>query len=137
MNFMYRSLRIISIAVLAFFLWTFGGVFDIAYAIKSDQQSAVSNQQINTGYPVVSSQPKTQKPEEKFQKAIDDIEQALSDTSTDTDAKKNRVKGKKKKQSVTCPKGKDRDKTCKVGAFTIEDFEAFHQGDIVKVLFEM
>jgi len=84
-----------SIVVLSFFLWTFGGVFDIAYAIKSDQQSAVSNQQISTGYPVVSSQPKTQKPEEKFQKAIDDIEQALSDTSTDTDTKKNRVKGKK------------------------------------------
>lgn len=35
------TLRIISIIVLAFFLWTFGGLFDIAYAIKSsDQQSA-------------------------------------------------------------------------------------------------
>ncbi|MEW6110230.1 MAG: hypothetical protein AB1632_13850, partial [Nitrospirota bacterium] len=40
-----RRLKTISVIVLAFFTWTFGGVFDIAYAIKnSEQQSANSKQ---------------------------------------------------------------------------------------------
>ena len=78
------TLRIISIIVLAFFLWTFGGLFDIAYAIKSsDQQSAVSPQK------------KAERPEEKFQKTIEEIEQAVTDTVTDTDTKKNKLRSKK------------------------------------------
>jgi regulatory protein YycH of two-component signal transduction system YycFG len=50
-DFQYsRSLRIISTVVLSFFIWTFGGAFDIAYAVKNDQQaekrqSANSSQQ--------------------------------------------------------------------------------------------
>lgn len=84
MHFIYRSLRIISIVVLAFFLWTFGGAFDIAYAIKGTQKMEVK-----------SPQSQQQRPEEKFQKIFDDIEQVLSDTSTDTDTKKNKVKEKK------------------------------------------
>ncbi len=76
--------------VLCFFTWTFGGVFDIAYAIKNSDElrgasSEVKDQQQNT----------TQKPEEKFQKTIEDIEQILTDTSTDTDTKKSKVTGKK------------------------------------------
>ena len=34
-------------------------------------------------------------------------------------------------------KEKDGDKIRRMGIFSIEGFEAFHQGDIVKVLFEM
>jgi hypothetical protein len=35
------------------------------------------------------------------------------------------------------PKEKDGAKIRRVGTFTIEGFEAFHQGGILKVLFEM
>lgn len=79
-------LRIISIIVLIFFSWTFGGMFDVAYAVKdSVQKSAVSGQQ----------KQKEQRPEEKLQKSIEDIEGILSDTVTDTDSKKNKLKNKK------------------------------------------
>jgi len=81
----HRFFRPIAIIVLSFFLWTFGGVFDIAYAFKnSDQQSAISHQQS-----------KTQRPEEKFQKVIEDIEETLADTGTDTETKKAKVKAEK------------------------------------------
>jgi hypothetical protein len=41
----YRILRIISLIVLFSFSWTFGGLFDIAYAVKySDQRSGISSQ---------------------------------------------------------------------------------------------
>lgn len=47
MGFRYKpAIRIISIIVLFFFCWTFGGMVDIAYAIKnSEQPSAINNQQ--------------------------------------------------------------------------------------------
>ncbi len=85
MNSRYNLIiKVISVTVLFFFTWTFGGAFDIAYAIKDSQQPSVKPQQS-----------KTLKPEEKFQKAIEDIEQILSDTATDTDTKKNKLKTKK------------------------------------------
>jgi hypothetical protein len=81
-----RIFKVVSFVVLFFFSWTFGGVFDIAYAVKdSVQQSAVSGQQ----------KQKAQKPEEKFQKTIEDIEGILADTVTDTDTKKSKLKAKK------------------------------------------
>jgi hypothetical protein len=74
----------IVVIVLFSFLWTFGGLFDIAYAFKnSPQPSAVSHQS------------KPQKPEERFQRTIDDIEKTLADTVTDTDTKKDKLRIKK------------------------------------------
>ena len=95
MDFRYKpAIRIISLIVLFFFCWTFGGIFDIAYAIKnSEQQSAISNQQKeNNQKSSQGSRPNKQKPEEKFQKTIEDIEKTLTDTTTGTDTKKNKLK---------------------------------------------
>ena len=58
-----RSLRIISVVVLVFFIWSFGGIFDMAYAVKeSGQHTANSSQGKNTTA--------TQKPDEKFHRHI-------------------------------------------------------------------
>ncbi len=63
-----KPVKTISTIVLAFFLWSFGGVFDIAYAFKgSDQPSAVSNQP---------QKPNGKKPEEKFEEALEKIREA-------------------------------------------------------------
>jgi hypothetical protein len=79
-----RFFRIISSVVLAFFLWTFGGLFDIAYAIKSSVSlTAAQNSK------------KEKKPEEKLNNALDEIKAILDDTAIDTDAKKNKLKTKK------------------------------------------
>ncbi|MFH0711435.1 MAG: transglutaminase, partial [Candidatus Aenigmatarchaeota archaeon] len=97
MDFRYKpAIRIISLIVLFFFCWTFGGIFDIAYAIKSEQPSAINSQQKeNNQKSSQGSRPTKQKPEEKFQKTIEDIEKTLADTTTDTDTKKNKIKTKK------------------------------------------
>src|SRR4030042_3508680 len=98
MDFRYKpAIRIISLVTLLFFCWTFGGIFDIAYAVKnSDQQSATSNQQKeNNQKSSQGSRPTKQKPEEKFQKTIEDIEKTLTDTTTGTDNKKNKLKVRK------------------------------------------
>ena len=101
------NLRVISSLVLAFFIWTFGGLFDIAFAIKSDQQAAVDNQQKSSsqqtitppGFPLPQGEGK--KPEEKFQKNIEDIEKILSDQLSaisdqhKTDENKNKLRAKK------------------------------------------
>jgi hypothetical protein len=79
-------LKSISIFVLFFFAWTFGGVFDIAYAITNSKEHSVKSTEKKT---------EKSKPEEKFQKTIEDIEQALTDTTIDTEKKKNKLRGKK------------------------------------------
>lgn len=66
-GFLYRSIRFISIIVLSFFLWTFGGLFDIAYAIKNDQKGTASSKPSQGN-----------RSGEKVQKSIDDVYQALS-----------------------------------------------------------
>jgi transglutaminase-like putative cysteine protease len=78
-------IKVISVVVLFFFCWTFGGLFDIAYAAKNEIKQAGKNK------------PKKEKPEEKFEKTLNDLEQALLDTETDTDTKKNKAKEKKSK----------------------------------------
>jgi len=89
----HRVFKPIALTVLFFFCWTFAGGFDVAYAIKNSSQHTVDSSQ---GNPTKNSQKsKTQRPEEKFQKTIEDIEQILTDTSTDTDTKKNKIKNKK------------------------------------------
>ena len=97
MDFRYKPLtRVISLTVLLFFCWTFGGIFDIAYAIKnSEQPSAINNQQNSQKSSGSNQKAKTQKSEEKFQKTIDAITQIVNDTATDTDTKKNKLKTKK------------------------------------------
>ncbi len=79
-----RSVKIISVIVLSFFLWTFGGIFEVAYAFKNSPQQSAS-----------SGQGKAQRPEEKLQKTLEDIEGIITDTVTDTDTKKNKLKSKK------------------------------------------
>ena len=75
MDFRYKPVvRVISLAVLFFFCWTFGGIFDIvAFAATDSKQTAGSSKQL-TSQSSSQTQPKSQKPEEKFQKTIEDIE---------------------------------------------------------------
>lgn len=101
-----RTLRIISTIVLAFFLWTFGGLFDIAYAVKnsdklsavSDKRAANSSQQGQAGItppglPLPQGEGKSAA--EKFGKDLEEIELILKDTATDTDTKKRKLLSKK------------------------------------------
>lgn len=76
-------LRTISVIVLVFFLWTFGGLCEITYALNSaiEQKSGSTEA--------------TDKQEKKLQKALEDIEGIITDTVTDTGTKKNKLKTKK------------------------------------------
>jgi len=96
MDFRYsQPIRVISVIILFFFCWTFGGIFDIvAFAAADSKQAAGSSKQL-TSQSSSQTQPNTPKPEERFQKTIDDIEKILTDTSTDTDTKKNKLKTKR------------------------------------------
>ncbi|MFZ3138457.1 MAG: transglutaminase-like domain-containing protein [Thermodesulfovibrionales bacterium] len=96
MDFRYKpAIRIISLIVLFFFCWTFGGMVDIvAFAATDSKQPAGSSKQL-TGQSSSQTQPKIPKPDEKFQKTVESIEQILNDTSADTDTKKNKLKTKR------------------------------------------
>ncbi len=79
----FRYLKTVAIMVLIIFSWTFGGLFEVAYAIQNSKgQSAKSTE-------------RDQNLGEKFQKSIEEIEQILTDTVTDTEIKKNTLKTKK------------------------------------------
>ncbi len=87
------TLKVISIIVLAFFLWTFGGGFEIAYAAKNSSQHTVDSSQ----------QTKKQKPEEKFQKAIEEIVQTVQKVQavqTDKERENEKQKLKTKKTEI-------------------------------------
>ena len=88
MDFKYKpAIRIISIIVLAFFTWTFGGLFDIAVAAKTSQGSGVGGQGSAS-----------QNPEKKFQKAIEDITSTIEEVGKIgrlEDEKKGKLKTKK------------------------------------------
>ncbi len=60
-----KPVKTISIIVLAFFLWSFGGVFDIAYAITDSSKFQVASFKL-----------KEQKPSEKFEEALEKIREA-------------------------------------------------------------
>jgi hypothetical protein len=94
MNFRHHpAIKIISAFVFFFFTCSFGGVFDIAYAIQASSQHTVDSSQ---GKPTKNTQKaNTPRPEEKFQKAMDDIDQFLNDSTLDTERKKVRLKSKK------------------------------------------
>ncbi len=94
MDFRYsRPMKLLSTILLALFLWEFCGFFDICYALTNSKQAGKSNQQ--SAISSQSAQPKPLKPEEKFQKTIEDITQIVNDTSTDMDTKKNQLRGKR------------------------------------------
>lgn len=79
-----NSLRVISFILLFFFSWTFGGLFDIAYAATSEvktQKISQASKPSNSG--------------QKFQKDIDDLYETFKNTSKDTDTKKNTAKIKR------------------------------------------
>jgi hypothetical protein len=85
-------IKVISIIVLFFFCWTFC-ICEIPNAFANNESTA-GNKQLSS-QSSSQTQTSTPKPEEKFQKSIDEIESILVDTSTDTDTKKNKLKGKK------------------------------------------
>jgi len=95
----HKVFRPIAIIVLSFFLWTFGGVFDIAQALNSatelqSDSATVKNSPKST---VNSQKSKIQRPEEKFQKAIQEIENIVrqSDSATELQNIKQQIKTKK------------------------------------------
>ena len=80
----HKFFKPIAIAVLFFFSWTFAGICNFAYAVDNLPQAS------NSAAPS-----QTPKPEDKFQKAIEDIGAILDDQSIDTVTKKAKIKTKK------------------------------------------
>src|SRR4030042_5401257 len=79
MDFRYKpAIRIISLTVLFFFCWTFGGIFDIVAFAATDSKQTPSNKQLSN-QSSTQGQSNTPKPEEKFQKTIEDIENVLEE----------------------------------------------------------
>ncbi len=88
-----KPVKTISTIVLAFFLWSFGGVFDIAYAINSEQRLAGSVQG--------NKKAKEQGPSEKFEEALEKIREAEERThkkiqkGEDTETEEKEIKSQK------------------------------------------
>ncbi len=80
------SYRIISVVVLSFYIWTFGGLSSIAHAAKD----ALNQAQIRK-----KTQEAEQSPEEQFEKATQEIEAILADPQIDLDTKKQKIKTQK------------------------------------------
>jgi len=80
----HKVFRPIAIVVLFFFSWTFAGICNFAYAIDNLPDTPPQNQSTQTP-----------KPEEKFQKTIEDIGATLDDQSIDIATKKAKIKAKK------------------------------------------
>ncbi len=84
----YKVFKPITIIVLLFFSWTFGGGLEVAYAATRTQSTEHR------------AQTKEQRPEEKFQKAIDEIGQAVQavqtvQTSEEREKEKSKLKSKR------------------------------------------
>jgi len=62
----YRILRTVTFLVIFFFTWTMGGLFNVAYAAYHEIQKPESNKK------------QSQRPEAKFQKAMDDLKDIVS-----------------------------------------------------------
>lgn len=62
----YKILRPIAILILFFFSWTFLGIYNLAYAIDKQLSQSSLNQ------------PKEQRPEERFEKSIRDVEDTIN-----------------------------------------------------------
>jgi hypothetical protein len=81
-----RSYTIISVIVLSFYIWAFGGLSSIAHAAKD----ALNQAQIRK-----KTQEAEQSPEERFAKATEEIEAILADPKTDFSTKKEKIKKQK------------------------------------------
>ena len=79
-----KLLKSLAIIVLFFFSWTFAGVFQVAYAVDNLPQT--SNNTDSS---------RTPKSEERFQRVIEEIEEALEDPAIDRETKASRVKAKR------------------------------------------
>src|SRR4030042_1628444 len=96
MDFRYKpAVRIISLTVLFFFCWTFGGIFDIVAFAAADSNQSVESSKHLTSQSTPQGQPTTPRLEEKFQKTLDGIRQILTDPTTNADTKKGKLKAKK------------------------------------------
>ncbi|MEW6714862.1 MAG: transglutaminase domain-containing protein [Nitrospirota bacterium] len=93
MNWLHtRTFKVISFAVLFFFTWTSGGLFQAAYAIKDSSESGVQSSEL-----------KKEKPEEKLKKALDEIEQIVQKVQavqTDKEREDEKQKLKTKKTEI-------------------------------------
>jgi hypothetical protein len=77
-------LKAISYLVIFFFVWTSGGLFNVAYAANNETQKPTVNQK------------QEKRPEEKFQKAIEDIRSIILDSKTTTfENRKSKLKTKR------------------------------------------
>lgn len=79
-----KFLKLIAIVALFFFSWTFGGLFQIVYAINNLLQPS-NNAQLS----------QTPRSEERFQKAIEEIEEILEALTADRETKAIKVKAMK------------------------------------------
>ncbi|MCI4626429.1 MAG: hypothetical protein L3V56_10770 [Candidatus Magnetoovum sp. WYHC-5] len=93
-------IRIVSIIVLTFFAWTFGGIFDIAYAVEVKKK--MKNIVVDKGSKAANK--KTVKPKDstnsqsnakKLSNILEDIESILDTTESDNTTLKTKIKGKK------------------------------------------
>lgn len=80
----HKLLKSLAIIVLFFFLWTFAGIYNFAYAVDNLPQPSNNTQQAQT--------PKS---EERFQKAIEEIGEILEDPVTDRETKASKAKAKR------------------------------------------
>ncbi len=85
-----RIFKILSFIVLLFFSWTFGGFFDLAFAVKYEIEKP----------PATSRQPKADKPEKNFSKTIDEILKIVQSVQTAQTVKEK----KNKKQQLRAKK---------------------------------
>jgi hypothetical protein len=79
-----KLLKSLAIIVIFFFSWTFAGISSFAYAVDNLKDPPPPSQALNTP-----------RPEEKFQKAVEDIEQILDNQSIDIGTKKIKIKARK------------------------------------------
>ena len=82
----HKIFKPISIAVLFFFMWSFAGFCQIAYAVD---QHLIKESPINHRLS------KSETPEERFQKAIEELEEILDTPEVDREIKAKRAKGKR------------------------------------------
>jgi len=80
-----KIFRWVAIIVLCFFSWSFLGIYDLAYAIERHLHQPSHN----------SKRSEASRPEERFQKAIEEIEEILEDPTAERETKARRVKVKR------------------------------------------
>jgi hypothetical protein len=79
-----KYFKLLAIVVLFFFSWTSGGLFQVAYAVDNLKDAAPPNQSLHAP-----------RPEERFQRSIENIRQVLDDQSADIKFKKKKIKAQK------------------------------------------